>query len=250
MTDSIACDRLKADHNQSQEYEQAVRLAQYEAQRAVNTARARMKIARTQKEQAYDDMQYAWQVHTDAQRMINDEIEQLSIERLESDWQAKQLRREASRTHRGGNTPSPQCVRSFATQRRSLLTQLHATHERFIAHRDTFSHAARIYRLRERAFYLAKDRLRETNRILAQYTGVPETYLDEVYVMQKSDGVAHIYFGGINHPIGPEHGHYVVDQHGGLPYMRDPFKSRGPHNFTSYASHLVDDSCQHTAEKE
>lgn len=73
---------------------------------------------------------------------------------------------------------------------------------------------------------------RGTRRQLAEQTGVPSEYLDNVWVSVKPDGTVHVYFGGAGSPNGPGHGHYVMDSAGRITYQRDPFAEHGSHNYT------------------
>jgi archaellum component FlaC len=74
------------------------------------------------------------------------------------------------------------------------------------------------------------------NRSLAEQAGVPREYLDDVWVSIDAVGNVNIYFGGVGEPVGPGHGHYVMDATGTVTYRRDVGNAHGGHNFTATAS--------------
>lgn len=57
---------------------------------------------------------------------------------------------------------------------------------------------------------------------LANQVGVPRQYLDSMAVRYLISGEIDFFFGGIGDPIGPGHGHYVVNRDGTVKYRRDP----------------------------
>ncbi|MDF3284970.1 hypothetical protein [Gordonia sp. N1V] len=97
------------------------------------------------------------------------------------------------------------------------------------AHHET---AAKEFRARLEYVKSESKKRNAYRRSLAERAGVPGRYIDNVWVSQKPDGSANIYFGGIGEPNGPGHGHYAVDRDGNVTYKRDPFDPHGTHNFT------------------
>jgi len=72
---------------------------------------------------------------------------------------------------------------------------------------------------------------KDDKRALAEHAGVPNRYLDDVWISTDPDGTVNIYFGGAGTPDGPGHGHYALDSSGSLTYRREPFDPHGSQNF-------------------
>ncbi len=69
-------------------------------------------------------------------------------------------------------------------------------------------------------------------RSIIARAGVPEHFRDDVEIRQGKGGKINLYFGGIDGPLGENHGHYVLDDSTGLRvYARDPFEPHGAHNY-------------------
>lgn len=69
-------------------------------------------------------------------------------------------------------------------------------------------------------------------RVIAEKVGIPHQYRDNVWISKQRDGTINVYFGGVGAPNGPGHGHYSMDKHGRVTYIRDPFKPHGSQNYT------------------
>lgn len=97
------------------------------------------------------------------------------------------------------------------------------------------------YQSAKEAFLSAKADFEEANtayhtrwqpvaRAIAENAGVSPQYLDDVLVSPRRQGGYNIYFGGVDRPNGPNHGHYCVDASGVLTYKREPGEPHGPQN--------------------
>jgi len=95
-----------------------------------------------------------------------------------------------------------------------------------------FDNATKAFRNRLEQVKTEGKKRNQDRQELARKAGVPYGYLDSVWVSKKADGSVNIYFGGVNEPNGPGHGHYVMDSNGKVTYKRDPFDPHGAHNFT------------------
>ena len=154
---------------------------------------------------------------------------------------------------------------AFAAERRQLVSEIRAARERFEGAKPAFQtakgefaraqqtfHSARAeHELAEAEFKRAKadfeshtkafrsrlDELKSASRKkrkeLAAKAGVPLQYQDDVWISTEPNGNVNIYFGGVDKPDGPGHGHYVMDRNGALIYRRNPFEPHGPQNFES-----------------
>ena len=80
---------------------------------------------------------------------------------------------------------------------------------------------------------LVKDR----DRARAVYAKVPARYLNRVTTWIGSDGEIHIYFAGLDQPLGPGHGHYIIGTNGKVFYRRDPMMPHGPQNYVNHPRH-------------
>lgn len=154
---------------------------------------------------------------------------------------------------------------TLAAERRQLVSEIRAARERFESAKPAFQaakgefaraqqtfHSARAeHELAEAEFKRAKadfesctkafrsrlDELKSASRKkhkeLAAKAGVPIMYQDDVWISTEPNGNVNIYFGGVDKPDGPGHGHYVMDRNGALIYRRNPFEPHGPQNFES-----------------
>ena len=77
-----------------------------------------------------------------------------------------------------------------------------------------------------------KSASRKKRKELAAKAGVPLQYQDDVWISMEPNGNVNIYFGGVDKPDGPGHGHYVMGRNGVVTYRRDPFAPHGAQNFT------------------
>lgn len=153
---------------------------------------------------------------------------------------------------------------TLAAERRQLVSEIRVARERlnaakpafwsakgeFARAQQTFHSARAEHALAEARFKRAKadfesctkafrsrlDELKSASRKkrkeLAAKAGVPLQYQDDVWISTGSNGNVNIYFGGVDKPDGPGHGHYVMSQNGTVTYRRDPFAPHGAQNFT------------------
>lgn len=153
---------------------------------------------------------------------------------------------------------------TLAAERRQLVSEIRAARERFESAKPAFQaakgefaraqqtfHSARAeHELAEAEFKRAKTNLEECTKAfrsrldelksasrkkrkeLAAKAGVPLRHQDDVWISTEPNGNVNIYFGGVDKPDGPGHGHYVMSQNGTVTYRRDPFAPHGAQNFT------------------
>lgn len=203
----------------------------------------RIEILNTEQDQAYQEMKSAFESASLAHDMRDDASARMYANQGHS-------HKERSQT--------------LAAERRQLVSEIRAARERlnaakpaFWSAKDEFAraqqtfHSARAeHELAEAGFKRAKAELascakafkarldelksasRKKRKEFAAKAGVPLQYQDDVWISTDSDGNTNIYFGGIDKPDGPGHGHYAMNQNGTVTYRRDPFKPHGAHNFT------------------
>ena len=120
----------------------------------------------------------------------------------------------------------------FARARQAFLSAK-AEHERA---QDAFKRAKAELDSYTKAFQTKLDELKSASRKkrkeLAAKAGVPLQYQDDVWISMEPNGNVNIYFGGVDKPDGPGHGHYVMGRNGVVTYRRDPFAPHGAQNFT------------------
>lgn len=153
---------------------------------------------------------------------------------------------------------------AFAAERRQLVSEIRAARERFEGAKPAFQTAKGEFARAQQTFHSARaeheraqealerakadfesctkafrsrlDELKSASRKkrkeLAAKAGVPLQYQDDVWISTGSNGNVNIYFGGVDKPDGPGHGHYVMSQNGTVTYRRDPFAPHGAQNFT------------------
>lgn len=153
---------------------------------------------------------------------------------------------------------------AFAAERRQLVSEIRAARERFDAVKPAFWSAKDEFARAQQTFHSARaehelaeaelkrakadfescakafrsrlDELKSASRKkrkeLAAKAGVPLQYQDDVWISMEPNGNVNIYFGGVDKPDGPGHGHYVMGRNGVVTYRRDPFAPHGAQNFT------------------
>lgn len=111
-----------------------------------------------------------------------------------------------------------------------------AEHERASAEfkraKAEFDSCAKAFRSRLEKVKAEGKKHREDKKAIAEKAGVPHQYRDNVWISKQPDGTINIYFGGVGKPNGPGHGHYSMDKHGKITYLRQPFKPHGSQNYT------------------
>ncbi len=116
-----------------------------------------------------------------------------------------------------------------------VFDQAKADHERsqadFTRAKAEFDQAARAFKVQLEVIRAESKRKKDDKRAIAERASVPHQYRDNVWVTTQPDGTVNIYFGGIGEPVGPGHGHYVMDKYGNVTYRRDPFDPHGAQNF-------------------
>ena len=93
----------------------------------------------------------------------------------------------------------------------------------------------------ERLYFLTESEKvkNDLDRQMARKAGVPPEYLSDILVLVRpvkgsfSEGVVHVYYGGIGPPDGLGHGHNVMDFDGNVTYERPPFRPHGRQNVVS-----------------
>lgn len=106
------------------------------------------------------------------------------------------------------------------------------TQTEFKAAKADFDQAARAFQARLNIVRSVTTRRNDEKRSLAEKAGVPHQYRDKLWVSTDADGNTNIYFGGVDKPNGPGHGHYVMDTSGKVTYKREPFDPHGSQNFS------------------
>ena len=75
---------------------------------------------------------------------------------------------------------------------------------------------------------------RDSVKSIARKVKVPREYRSIAHAVYALNYI-HLYFGGMGgDPLGPGHGHYVMDYSGNVIYRRDPNAPRGIQNYTDY----------------
>ncbi|MBL7487179.1 hypothetical protein I6A60_08565 [Frankia sp. AgB1.9] len=100
--------------------------------------------------------------------------------------------------------------------------------------KSDFERAKDAFKRRLEAVRGERQRRKDDKRSIAERAGVPNQYLDNVWVSTAHDGTYNVYFGGVGEPAGPGHGHYAMESSGNVTYRRDPYDPHGSQNFTDY----------------
>lgn len=103
--------------------------------------------------------------------------------------------------------------------------------EEFRSTKESFDRASKDFQTRLEIVKAKNQRDRDERKDIARRAGVPNHYIDNVWVKKSTDGITHIFFGGAGKPDGPGHGHYTVDINGKVSYDRDPWEQHGSQNF-------------------
>lgn len=131
--------------------------------------------------------------------------------------------------------PAFQRAKDAFSEAKRAFDSAKSEHERtqaeFKKAKAQFEAASQAFKSRLETVRAESKRKREDKRSVATRAGVPNQYLDDVWVSTDSDGNTNIYFGGVGRANGPGHGHYVLDKNGTVTYKRDPFDPHGAHNF-------------------
>ena len=113
--------------------------------------------------------------------------------------------------------------------------QAKTSHERaeaeFKKAKEEFNQAVKAFKQRLETVKVESKKRQDDKRSTAEKAGVPQQYLDAVWISKDRNGNTNIYFGGVGKPNGPGHGHYVLDKNGTTVYKRDPFDPHGTQNF-------------------
>lgn len=142
--------------------------------------------------------------------------------------------RSARARHEPNQQAFQQAKRDFESKRREFQ-DAKAEHERkqadFKQAKVEHEKARDAFRTRLEKVKTEAQKRRDDRRSLAEKAGVPYEYRDKVWVSKKPDGTINLYFGGVDMPDGPGHGHYVLNANGVVTYARNPFDPHGAHNF-------------------
>lgn len=91
------------------------------------------------------------------------------------------------------------------------------------------------------------DLLSQARHNLARGVGVPNRYLDNIYVdTNTSRKIYNIYFGGTAGPFSKNHGHYVIKRDGEVTYRREFKKKHGQHNYHNSGMNIAFANCEAT----
>lgn len=109
--------------------------------------------------------------------------------------------------------------------------------------KDAFNESVKLFRLRLEQVKNDSKKRKKDKIALAIKAGIPAEYIDRCWIKIDSEGNVNIYFGGIDTPDGPGHGHYCMNKFGKITYRREPLDSHGPQNFIdsidTYESRIV-----------
>lgn len=112
--------------------------------------------------------------------------------------------------------------------------------------RDEFEQAktdhertAAAYRTRRNMLVAISRRKKEEKQAIARLAGIPQIYINNVWIVREASGATNLYFGGIGKPNGPGHGHYVMTSNGDVTYRRNPFNPHGYYNFTTEEDYIA-----------
>lgn len=118
------------------------------------------------------------------------------------------------------------CKRAFDAAKSSHET----AQANFKEAKEAFDRASKAFRARLDKVKAENKKRMDEKRDIAQRAGVPNQYLDSVWLSKEPNGTVNLYFGGVGKPNGPGHGHYVVDRSGKVTYKREPFDPHGAQN--------------------
>ena len=120
--------------------------------------------------------------------------------------------------------PAFQDAKDYFSSTKDIFNSAKAEHERaqaeFNKAKAEFDDCAKAFKDRLDELNSAHRKRREDKKSIAEKTGVPFQYRDNVWISKESDGNINIYFGGVGKPDDPGHGHYVMDQKGNVTYRR------------------------------
>lgn len=141
-----------------------------------------------------------------------------------------------ARARHDATKPAFQRAKAAFDQAKAAYDRVKADHDRaktaFADAKRAFEAAENSYKARRSTFERTRQQQREDRRAIAVRAGVPNQYLDKIWVKTEPGGSVNIYFGGVGTPDGPGHGHYAMDASGHVTYRRDPFDPHGTHNYT------------------
>lgn len=254
-------DRLKVVHEAARQRQQA-------AWERRSSARAVMNRAWEAKQAAYADQQAAWEAYmsiklTNGPRIeILDNQQEKAYQEMKSAFESASLAYDmrdgaSARMHANQGHAHKARSQAFAAERRQLVSEIRAARERFEGAKPAFQTAKGEFARAQQTFHSARaehelaeaefkscakafrsrlDELKSASRKkrkeLAAKAGVPLQYQEDVWISIEPNGNVNIYFGGVDKPDGPGHGHYVMSQNGAVTYRRDPFAPHGAQNFT------------------
>ena len=218
--------------------------AAWEAYVSVKQANGpRIDSLNAQQEQSYQSMKSAFEsaslahdMHDGASaRMYADQGHAYKAESQTCAAERRQLVAEirVARERLNAVKPAFQAAKGEFARARQTFQSAKAEHERA---QDAFKRAKADFEACTKAFRSRLDELKSASRKkhkeLAAKAGVPLQYQDDVWISIEPNGNVNIYFGGVDKPDGPGHGHYVMSKNGTVTYRRDPFRPHGAQNFT------------------
>jgi hypothetical protein len=219
-----------------------------ELQRVRDRNGSRIEFLKDRQETAFQNMKAAFERASDAHnardglsaRMYADEGHRYKAEAQEATAERRQLVQEIhnARDRHDATRPAFQRAKTEFDSARSIHNRTKTDHERAQAEfREAKAEADRAkeaFPSRLTEVRRERDRRKADKRDLANRTGIPYQYRDNVYISRESDGTVNIYFGGLGSPDGPGHGHYAMDSAGNVTYARDPYDAHGSQNFTDH----------------
>lgn len=206
--------------------------AAWEAQQA---AWERRSSARAVMNRAYEAKQAAWEAYMSIKLTNGPRIDSLNARSQALAAERRQLVSEirAARERLNAAKPAFQAAKGEFARAQQTFHSARAEHE--LAEAE-FKRAKAEFESYTKAFRSRLDELKSASRKkrkeLAAKAGVPLQCQNDVWISTEPSGNVNIYFGGVDKPDSPGHGHYVMGRNGVVTYRRDPFAPHGAQNFT------------------
>lgn len=225
VTRNAELKRLEAAQNLTFQHKQAAYQALIAAKKHRAITSGALEQARKEQRLAYNAHDAAWQNYKSvrdsksAHAEIRDALSKLNL--------ARPVFQNAKAKFADARDNNMAAIAN-CKQARSEFEQAKTDHER----------TAAAYRaLRDKL--AAISRQKKEKQTIARRAGIPQTYIDNVWIVREASGTINLYFGGIGKPNGPSHGHYVMASNGVITYRRDPFSPHGCRNFTYEEAYIA-----------
>ncbi len=184
---------------------------------------------------AYEAKQAAWEAYMSIKLTNGPRIDSLNARSQALAAERRQLVSEirAARERLNAAKPAFQAAKGEFARAQQTFHSARAEHE--LAEAE-FKRAKAEFESYTKAFRSRLDELKSASRKkrkeLAAKAGVPLQCQNDVWISTEPSGNVNIYFGGVDKPDSPGHGHYVMGRNGVVTYRRDPFAPHGAQNFT------------------